>query len=86
MDGERSRDGYQIPWIDSPPTLSANPLPFPSYPPGSPKALALAQEIRSMLEKDALEVVEDGLQASTVASSLWRRPLAVGDRSSTSLL
>ena len=31
---------------------------FPSYPPDSPNALALAQEIQAMMEKDALEVVD----------------------------
>ena len=52
------REGYQIPWIAAPPRLSASPIRFASYPPGSPKDLALSQEIRTMLEKDALEVVD----------------------------
>ena len=36
--------------------LTAHPVLFPSYPPESPKALALAQEVRTMMEKGALEV------------------------------
>ena len=47
--------GYRIPWIDSPPPLSA--CPIPSYAPGSAKVLTLAQETRTMLEKDALQIV-----------------------------
>ena len=53
------RLGYRIPWLDSPPPLSAQPIQFPSYPPGSAKALALAQEVRTMLDKNALEIVEN---------------------------
>ena len=50
--------GYRIPWVDAPPALTSNPIPFQSYTPGSSKALALAQEVCKMLEKGALEVVD----------------------------
>ena len=52
--------GYRVPWINSqPPSLLTTSIRFSSYPPGSPKALAQAQEVSPMLEKSALEVVEN---------------------------
>ena len=53
------RDGYQVPFSDSVPPLTDTPVPFRSYNPGSSKALALAQEVSKMLEKGAVEVVDD---------------------------
>ena len=53
------RDGYQAPFTGPPPPLTDTPVPFRSYHPGSSKALALAQEVSKMLQKGALEVVED---------------------------
>ena len=51
------RDGYRIPFMDSPP-LTHTPLSFPTYRSGS-RSLVLAQEIEKMLVKDALEIVLD---------------------------
>ena len=53
------RDGYRIPFLDSPPPLSRYPVSFPTYWAGSPRSLALRQEIEKMLSKDALEIVLD---------------------------
>ena len=54
------RDGYKVPFEGPPPPpLTDTPVPFRSYHPGSSRALALAQEVSKMLEKGALEVVED---------------------------
>ena len=50
-------DGYRIPFLDSPP-LSRTPISFPTYRAGSPRSLALRQEVE-MLSKDALETVLD---------------------------
>ena len=35
------RDGYSIPFLDSPPPLSRTPISFPPYRAGSPRSLAL---------------------------------------------
>ena len=54
------RRGYRIPWIDNQlPPVSASPIPFQSCAPGSPGYLALDQEISKMLDKGALEIVEN---------------------------
>ena len=53
------RDGYRIPFLDSPPPLSRYPVSFPTYQAGSPRSLALRQEVERMLSKDALEIVLD---------------------------
>ena len=53
------RDGYRIPFLDSPPPLSRYPVSFPTYRAGSPRSLALRQEVEKMLSKDALEIVLD---------------------------
>ena len=53
------RDGYRIPFLDSPPPLSRTPISFPTYRAGSPRSLALCQEAEKMLSKDALEIVLD---------------------------
>ena len=53
------RDGYHIPFLDSPPPLSRYPVSFPTYRAGSPRSLALHQEVKKMLSKDALEIVLD---------------------------
>ena len=45
------RDGYHIPFKDSPP-LARTPISFPTYRAGSPRALALRQEVEKMLSKD----------------------------------
>ena len=51
------RDGYQVPFTDSPPPLSRTPaLLFPTYRAGSPRAQALRQEVEAMLAKGALEI------------------------------
>ena len=53
------RDGYHIPFLASPPPLSRYLVSFPTYRVGSPRSLALRQEVEKMLSKDALEIVLD---------------------------
>ena len=53
------RDGYHIPFLDSPPPLARTPISFPMYQSGSPRPLVLGQVISKMLSKDALEIVLD---------------------------
>ena len=53
------RDGYRVPFLDSPPPLSRTPISFPTYRAGSPQAQALRQEIEGMLAKGALEIARD---------------------------
>ena len=53
------RDGYRVPFTDSPPPLSRTPVSFPTYRAGSPRAQALRQEIEVMLAKGALEIARD---------------------------
>ena len=53
------RDGYRIPFKDSPPTLACTPISFPTYRAGSPQPLALRQEVEMLVSKDALEIVLD---------------------------
>ena len=51
------RDGYCIPFKGSPPPLARTLISFPTYRAGSPRSLALRQEVENMLFKDALEIV-----------------------------
>ena len=51
------RDGYRIPFRESSPPLARTPISFPTYWAGSPRSLALRQEVKKMLSKDALEIV-----------------------------
>ena len=53
------RDGYRVPFRDSPPPLSRTLVSFPTYRAGSPRAQALRQEVEGMLAKGALEIVQD---------------------------
>ena len=53
------RDGYRVPFLDSPPPLSCTPVSFPTYRAGSPRAQALRQEVEGMLAKGALEIGRD---------------------------
>ena len=53
------RDGYRVPFLDSPPPLSRTPVSCPTYRAGSPRAQALRQEIEGMLAKGALEIARD---------------------------
>ena len=53
------RDGYRVPFKDSPPPLSRTPVSFPTYRAGSPRAQALRQEVEAMLAKGALEIARD---------------------------
>ena len=53
------RDGYSVPFTDSPPTLARTPVSFPTYRAGSPRAQALRQEVEAMLAKGALEIARD---------------------------
>ena len=53
------RDGYRVPFTDSPPLLARTPVSFPTYRAGSPRAQALRQEVKAMLAKGALEIARD---------------------------
>ena len=53
------RDGYRVPFKDSPPPLSRTLVSFPTCRSGSPRAQALRQEFEAMLAKGALEIVRD---------------------------
>ena len=53
------RDGYRVPFKDSPSPLSRTPVSFPTYRAGSPQAQALRQEIEELLAKGALEIARD---------------------------
>ena len=53
------RDGYRVPFKDSPPPLVRTPVSFPTYRAGSPRAQALRQEVEAMLAKGALEIARD---------------------------
>ena len=53
------RDGYRIPFQDSLPPLARSLVSFLTYRPDSPRALALRQEVESMVAKGALEIVAD---------------------------
>ena len=53
------RDGYRVPFTDSPPPLSRTPVSFPTYRAGSSRAQALRQEVEGMLAKGALEIARD---------------------------
>ena len=53
------RDGYRVPFTDSPPHLSRTPVSFPTYRAGFPRAQALRQEVEGMLAEGALEIARD---------------------------
>ena len=53
------RDGYRVPFMDSPPPLDRTPVSCPTYRAGSPQAQALRQEVEAMLAKGALEIARD---------------------------
>ena len=53
------RDGYRVPFKDSPPPLARTPVSFPTYRAGSPRAQALRQEVEAMLATGALEIARD---------------------------
>ena len=53
------RDGYRVPFKDSPPPLSRTPVSFPTYRAGFPQAQALWQEVEAMLAKGTLEIARD---------------------------
>ena len=53
------RDGYRVPFKDSPPPLARTPVSFPTYRAGSPRAQALRQKVEAMLAKGALEIARD---------------------------
>ena len=53
------RDGYLVPFTNSPPPLSRTPVLFPTYWAGSPRAEALRQEVEGMLAKGALKIARD---------------------------
>ena len=53
------RDGYRVPFLDSPPPLSRTLVSFPMHRAGSPRAQALRQEVEGMLAKEALEIARD---------------------------
>ena len=53
------RDGYRVPFTDSPPPLSRTLVSFLTYLAGSPRAQALRQEVEGTLAKGALEIARD---------------------------
>ena len=53
------RDGYRVPFTDSPPPLARTPVSFPTFRAGSLRAQALRQEVEAMLAKGALEIARD---------------------------
>ena len=53
------RDGYRVPFKDSPPPLARTPVSFPTYRAGSPRAQALRREVEVMLAKGALQIARD---------------------------
>ena len=53
------RDGYSVPFTDSPPPLACTPVSFLTYRVGSPRAQALRQEVEEILAKGALEIARD---------------------------
>ena len=53
------RDGYRVPFLDSPPPLSRIPVSFQTYRAGFPRAQALRQEVEAMLAKGVLEIARD---------------------------
>ena len=53
------RDGYRVPFKDSPPPLACTPVSFPTYRAGSPRAQALRQEVKARLAIGALEIARD---------------------------
>ena len=71
------REGYAIPVLSLPP-LSAFPQFLPSYSPTSIKGIALAQEIRSLQEKGAIELASSSpgyysrVFVAMKASGAWR--------------
>ncbi|MEL7079321.1 MAG: reverse transcriptase domain-containing protein [Cyanobacteria bacterium J06582_2] len=52
------RDGYEIPF-SQPPPLSEKPFSMTSYQPNSEKAIALQDQLKSLLQKQAIEVVTE---------------------------
>ena len=53
------RDGYHVPFLDSPPPLYRTPVSFPTHRAGFPWAQALQQEVKELLAKGALEIARD---------------------------
>ena len=53
------RDGYRVPFGNSPPPLSRTQVSFSTYRAGSPRDQALRQEVEAMLAKGALEITLD---------------------------
>ena len=53
------RDGYRVPFTDSPPPLSRTLVSFLTYRAGSPRAQTLQQEVEGMLAKGALQIARD---------------------------
>ena len=92
------RDGYRVPFTDSPPPFSRTPVSFPTYQAGSPRAQALRQEVEAMLAKGALEIALDlgpgfysrlflvekasGVPSSTCLTERVRPPNSVQDGNS----
>ena len=51
------QDGYRVPFLDSLPPLARSPVSFMTYRAGSPRSLALLQDIEKMFTKGALEII-----------------------------
>ena len=53
------REGYRIPFLNNPPSVSLSPISLTAYQPGSEKYQVLVKEVKAMLAKDAIEAVVD---------------------------
>ena len=53
------RRGYRLPFLESPPPLSPVPREFPTYRGDPLRSLALEEQVQTLVEKGALEVVSD---------------------------
>ena len=65
------RDDYRVPFKDSSPPRSHTPVAFTAYRVGSPRALALRQEVEPSLAKGALEITLGPGPGFPVVSSCW---------------
>ena len=72
------QDGYRIPFLDSSTPVSCTPISFLTYWAGSPRLLALRQEVEKMLSMDALEIVLNLGPGSYSRLSLVEKVIGIG--------
>merc|ERR1712035_276541 len=53
------KTGYRLPFLESPPPLSPVPREFPTYRGDPLRSQALEDQVKTLVEKEALEVVSD---------------------------